>query len=178
VFHWAVHRALCTGSDRDAIEFSARATPLVRELGDSQMFMHLRGNARLAALVTGDTESASEALRHSSPVASSPSSPPPRGACAASPRSPRPVVTSPAPRGWRAPPAHTATASTTTPDARLYATFLEPARTRCGADAWDAAAREGAAMSFDDAIAYALTDRRTDAHVSTSAPRMPVGHER
>ena len=45
-------------------------------------------------------------------------------------------------------------------DARLDATFLEPARARCGADAWDAALREGAALSFEDAIAYALDERR------------------
>ena len=45
-------------------------------------------------------------------------------------------------------------------DVRLDATFLEPARVRWGADAWDAAVREGAALSFEDAIAYALDERR------------------
>ena len=43
-------------------------------------------------------------------------------------------------------------------DARLDETFFEPARTRCGADAWNAAAREGRALSFEDAIAYALEE--------------------
>jgi hypothetical protein len=38
------------------------------------------------------------------------------------------------------------------------ATFFEPARTRRGADEWDAAAREGSALSFEDAIAYALQE--------------------
>lgn len=43
-------------------------------------------------------------------------------------------------------------------DARLKATFFEPARTRCGIDAWDAALRDGAALSFEDAVAYALEE--------------------
>ena len=45
-------------------------------------------------------------------------------------------------------------------EARLDATFFEPARTRCGTDAWNAAAREGSALSFEDAIAYALEEPR------------------
>jgi hypothetical protein len=32
-------------------------------------------------------------------------------------------------------------------------------------------------MRFDDAIAYALTDNRTDAHDSTSTPPIPLGHQ-
>jgi hypothetical protein len=45
-------------------------------------------------------------------------------------------------------------------EARLDETFFEPARTRCGVDAWDTAAREGSRFSFEDAIAYALEERR------------------
>ena len=41
-------------------------------------------------------------------------------------------------------------------DARLDATFIQPARRRQGADAWDAAARDGGTLSFEDAITYAL----------------------
>jgi hypothetical protein len=44
--------------------------------------------------------------------------------------------------------------------ARLDTEFFEPARTRHGADAWDAAARDGATLSFDEAIAYALHEAR------------------
>jgi hypothetical protein len=44
--------------------------------------------------------------------------------------------------------------------ARLDETFFEPARARCGTDAWDAAAREGSALRFEDAIAYALEESR------------------
>jgi hypothetical protein len=42
--------------------------------------------------------------------------------------------------------------------ARLDAAFLDPARERQGTDAWDTAVHAGAALSFEDAIAYALED--------------------
>jgi D-alanyl-D-alanine carboxypeptidase len=45
-------------------------------------------------------------------------------------------------------------------DARLDATFFEPARARSGIDAWNAALRDGSELSFEDAIAYALADGR------------------
>ena len=41
-------------------------------------------------------------------------------------------------------------------DVRLRVTFFEPARVRHGPAAWEAAAREGAALGFEDAIAFAL----------------------
>ena len=44
--------------------------------------------------------------------------------------------------------------------ARLDTAFFDPARTRHGADAWDATAREGSVLSFEDAIAYALQEPR------------------
>jgi hypothetical protein len=43
-------------------------------------------------------------------------------------------------------------------EARLEGAFFEPARTRCRTEAWDAAARDGSALSFEDAIAYALKE--------------------
>jgi hypothetical protein len=45
-------------------------------------------------------------------------------------------------------------------DARLEAVFFGPARTRCGTDAWNTASRGGRALSFEDAIAYALHQAR------------------
>jgi hypothetical protein len=44
-------------------------------------------------------------------------------------------------------------------DVRLEAEFFGPARIRCGTGAWNTAAREGSALSFEAAIAFAL-DRR------------------
>jgi hypothetical protein len=57
-------------------------------------------------------------------------------------------------------------------DVRLHATFFAPARARRGPDAWDAGVREGAALSFHDAIAYALADG------STAKPPVPAGYAR
>ena len=44
-------------------------------------------------------------------------------------------------------------------DDRVDAAFLEPARTS-STDLWEAAFRDGAAMSLDEAIAYALDEAR------------------
>jgi hypothetical protein len=43
-------------------------------------------------------------------------------------------------------------------EARLEGAFFEPARTRYGTDAWNAVAREGSALTFQAAIAYALEE--------------------
>ena len=43
-------------------------------------------------------------------------------------------------------------------EARLDEAFFEPARTRHGTDAWNADAHDGGALSFEDAIAYALEE--------------------
>jgi hypothetical protein len=45
-------------------------------------------------------------------------------------------------------------------ETRLDTEFFEPARTRHGADAWDATAHNGGTLSFEDAIAYALKEPR------------------
>ena len=52
-------------------------------------------------------------------------------------------------------------------DARLDTEFFGPARTRHGADAWDAAVRDGGTLSFDDAIAYALQEPPRTERTST-----------
>jgi hypothetical protein len=59
----AAYTALCHGSDRDAKEFVDRATPIVRELDSPYLWMLLRGNFGLAALLTGDTDAAQDAFR-------------------------------------------------------------------------------------------------------------------
>ena len=60
-------------------------------------------------------------------------------------------------RDWPARRPHIATASPRPPSRNgSSAAYLEPARTRLGAGTWEAAVRDGAALSFDDAIADAL----------------------
>ena len=134
------------------------------------------GNLGLAALLTGDTDTAFARV--------------PRGAHAL-PRDGRPArrvrrpprprrrrrgrtATTSAPRPSSAPPTRTATTSAEDPvEARLDAAFFEPARTRYGADAWDAAAREGGTLSFEDAIAYALQEPRRTERASTPPLTIP-----
>jgi hypothetical protein len=65
-----------------------------------------------------------------------------------------------APEGGAPPSARSPVRPEDPVDARLHAAFFEPARTRCGADVWDAAARDGGTLSFEDAIAYALQESR------------------
>ena len=43
-------------------------------------------------------------------------------------------------------------------EARLDASFFAAARVRCGNEAWAAAARQGGALTFDEAISYALEE--------------------
>ena len=65
-----------------------------------------------------------------------------------------------APRVSSAPQTHSYDQLQEAVDVRLDALFFETARARCGADTWDAAVREGGALSFEEAIAYALEEPR------------------
>jgi hypothetical protein len=160
LFIAAAYGALCMGGDRDAKEYIARATPTARALGNPSLWMLLRGNFGLAALLTGDTDAARHAFREELtlsrdlvvlPFASEGLA----GLAAVS------AVQGDDDRAARlvgAAAEHRYGQPNDPVDARLDATFFEPARTRHGADAWDAAAREGSALGFEDAIAYALED--------------------
>ena len=154
----AAYEALVYGEDRRASEYIRRAIPITRELDNPHMWMLLSGNAGLTALLNGDVDAAREAfteeLRASrEPVALPFASEAMRGlaALAASgddlDRAARLVGAAGAHRG-RDP--HDAI------DARLEATFFEPARGRHGPDAWDASLRAGALLSFEAAIDYGL----------------------
>jgi predicted ATPase len=173
VFHNAAYRALCHGCDRDATEYVDRATPLVRELDHPYLWMLVRGKAGLAALLNGETETALHAFDEQLTLC-------------------RELVVLPAAfegmaglaalaavhddldraaRLLGAATAHRYDEPRDAVDARLDATFFKPARARCDADTWDAAVREGAALSFQDAIAYALDEpHRQAAHPASPPP--------
>jgi len=59
----AAYAALCLGSERDATDFADRATPIARTLDSRFVRMINSGNLGLAALLTGDTDTASRAFR-------------------------------------------------------------------------------------------------------------------
>jgi hypothetical protein len=171
----ATYAALYLGSDRDATDFAARAAPVSRATEDRFTRLLSSGNAGLAALLTGETDTASHAFREELTLC-------------------RELVVRPVAReGFRglaaiavtegnddraarlvgAADAHRFGKATDPVEARLDDTFFDPARARCGARAWDAAARDGSTLSFVDAIAYALDEppaqTRAQPHTTTPA---------
>jgi predicted ATPase/class 3 adenylate cyclase len=156
----AAYAALCLGSDRDATDFAARATPLTLALDSRHVRMINSGNLGLAALLTGETDTASHAFREElelcrdmvvRPVAFEGL----RGVAALA------VVDGDDKRAATLVGAADACRYDQPEDpvyARLDARFFEPARARYGTDPWNAAAREGSRFGFEDAIAYALEE--------------------
>ena len=172
VFHMAAFRALCNGSDDDASRFASRAIPLTRELNDRFIWMLLLRKVGLAALFTGDTEAARDAfgeqLELCQDLVALPAAFEGLGGLAAVA-----AVRDDLDRAARlcgAATAHRYNDPENAIDTRLHATFFGPARTRRGHEAWDAAVHDGSALNFNDAIAYALTDSRTDTFDSISKP--------
>ena len=156
----AAYAALCLGSERDATDFAARATPIAHALDNRYVRMINSGNLGLAALLTGETDSRFARV--------------PRGTHAL-PRNGRPAHAFEGLRGLAAiavvngdderaatlvgaADAHRYDKPQDPVNTRLQAAFFEPARTRYGTDAWNATAREGSALSFEAAIAYALEE--------------------
>jgi predicted ATPase/DNA-binding SARP family transcriptional activator len=172
LYQVAAYRALGNGCDREASEFLDRAIPLARELGTPYEWLFLQGKVGMAALLRGDSEAARQAFREHLQLC-------------------RELVILPigleglvglaavaafrndldrAARLAGAAAAHRYGAPHDPVDARLDATLLQPARTRHGTFAWDAAALEGAELNFNDAIAYALDEPQPRSETSTSAP--------
>jgi predicted ATPase/DNA-binding SARP family transcriptional activator len=156
----AAYAALCLGGDRDARDFAARATLIARVLDNRFARMINSGNLGLAALLTGETDTASHAFREEltlcrdmvvRPVAAEGL----RGLAAVA------AVSGDDTRAATlvgAADAHRYDQVEDPVEARLDETFFEPARTRGETDAWNAAAREGSVLGFEDAIAYALEE--------------------
>jgi hypothetical protein len=158
----ASYAALCAARDHDAKELVDRAGPIARELDSPYVWMLLRGNLGLASLLTDDTETARQAFREELmlcrelvvlPIAFEGL----RGLAAVA------VNDGDANRAATLLGAATAHRYGEPDDAlhaRLETAFFKTARTRHGVEAWDAAACGGAALSFQDSIAYALEERR------------------
>jgi predicted ATPase len=161
----AAYWALRDGSDREAMEFLERAIPLAREQGNPYVWMLLCGKLGLAALLSGDIEAAHSAFCEQLTLC-------------------RELVVLPvafegviglagvaavredfdrAARLVGASASHRYSEPLDAVDARLRETFFKPARARSGGDAWDGAVRKGAALSFKEAIAYALDESREQA---------------
>ena len=171
----AAYTALMLGSERDAKEYVDRALAFVQGLDDPFTWMVFRGNLGLAALLTGDTDAAEDAFRDElrlcrELVVLPHASEGLEGLAAVAAvrgddhRAARLLGAAAEDRRDRA---------DDPVEARLDTEFFEPARTRHGADAWDAAARDGGTLSFDDAIAYALQEPRRTERTSTPPLTIP-----
>ena len=165
-------RRCATAATADASEFSARANPLrarARQCLPVDAAVAATRTRRAAHRATPRPHPTHSA-KSSSSAASSPSSPLAARASPGWPRSRRrrrPRPRRAARRRRRRAPLRRAGGRRRRPARR---DFLEPART-LGADAWDAATREGAAMSFDDAIAYGLNEPDGRSHATRPACR-------
>jgi hypothetical protein len=159
----AAYAALCLGSVREAADFAARATPIAQALDSPFERMINSGNLGLAAVFTGETETASHAfreqLRHCRAMVVRPAMFEAfRGLAAVA------VVDGDDRRAATlvgVSDAHRYAKAEDPVEVQLEAMFFSAARTRGGAGAWDAAARAGRALDFEDAIVYALEERGT-----------------
>jgi predicted ATPase/DNA-binding SARP family transcriptional activator len=156
----AAYAALCLGSAHDASDFAARATPIASALDNRFVRMTNSGNLGLAALLTGETDTALRAFREELMLCRETVVRPHafeglRGLAAIA------VVNGDGNRAATlvgAADAHRCDIPEDPVEARLERAFFEPARTRYGTNVWNAAARAGNALSFEDAIAYALEE--------------------
>jgi predicted ATPase/DNA-binding SARP family transcriptional activator len=156
----ASYAALCLGSEHDAMDFAARAAPIARALNTGFEQMINNGNLGLAALLTGETDTASHAFREELTLCRDMVVPVVVGE-GLSGLAAVAVVDGDDERAATlvgAADAHRYDRPEDAVDARLEAVYFGPARTRCGTDAWDTATREGGALSYEDAIAFALEE--------------------
>jgi hypothetical protein len=172
LFGDGAYSALVMGGDRDAMEFADRAAPIVRDFDNPGiwMFRTVSGITGLAALLMGNTNAARDAFREelelcrrhiALPIASEAL----LGLAAVAVDD---GDLSRAARLQGAAVAHGYGQRQDEVPARLDRVFLAPARRRHGADAWDTAVREGAQLSFEDAIAFALDQQRASAHAAST----------
>jgi len=155
----AAYSALCMGSDEDAKVFLERALTASRQFGRYYGWMMLEGNLGLVALFSGDTAAARDAFREELRLSRELVVQPfaheglmgLAAVAAVGGDDDRAARLRGASEGLRSDPVDDA-------QKRLATRFFVPARERHGADAWDAAEREGRALSFADALAYGLEE--------------------
>jgi predicted ATPase/DNA-binding SARP family transcriptional activator len=153
---FAAGSALGRGRDDDAGTYLQRALPLARELDEHSTWMH--GNIGLFALLGGDLEPARDAFHEQltlgrdlvMPLAASQAL---SGLAAVAATENKLEL---AARLAGAGAAHRSRVPDDPVAARLDLSFLQPARTRLGADCWDIGFSEGAALSIEAAIRYGL----------------------
>jgi non-specific serine/threonine protein kinase len=165
VFQKAADLAQRSGHDREATEFLDRAVPIMDELDDPWLWLQMRPKLGWASLLNGNPDRASQAFREQLNLCRELAVPPEasQGLTGLAAVAAVHDDLSRAARLSGAAVAHRVGTPHDDMDARLDATFFQPARTRLGGTAWNAALREGAALGLDAAIAYALDESRHQA---------------
>ena len=156
----AAYGTLGEGNYAAARAYIERAIPIARGLDNPHMWMLVRGNEAMAALLAGDLEAARLAFREELRLCRDLGFLPfvfegLRGIAALAAARDDPGR---AARLCGAAATHRHGQPDDAAQAQLDVTFFDAARARCGADAWDAAFREGAELSVADAIASALDE--------------------
>jgi hypothetical protein len=157
----AAFGALADGDDGDAREFVGRAMAVVEGLDFPYLRMLVRGNFALASLFTGELHEARRAFRDELELCRelvylSYALEALQGLAAVAAAEDADVQR--VARLAGAADAHRYGAPVFAVEARVDATFIEPIRSRIDPDAWNVAFQQGAAMSFQQAIAYALEE--------------------
>jgi hypothetical protein len=165
----AAYTALRHGNDHDAREFVRRAIPIAQGLDNPYLWMLLRGNDALASLFIDDIDRAREAFSEEltlcrelvvRPFAS-------EGLAGLAATAAVYDHLDRAARLYGAAASHRYGEPEDRVTERLHTIYFEPARERHGADAWDNAVAEGAALGFEEAITYALEE---NPNTSSAAP--------
>jgi hypothetical protein len=172
LFDDAAGTSLGRGWDGDATAYLQQAVPLIRRLDQPYNWMLLCGKIGLAAFLAGDTEAANDAFREELTL-SRELVVPPAASEALTGLAAIAAADNELERAARlagAAVAHRQAHIQDAAAARLDPSVLVPARTRFGADAWDALLREGAALSFKQAIAYGLDEPPQLGRAATRRP--------
>jgi tetratricopeptide (TPR) repeat protein len=154
----SAYSAVCIGLDHEAMDLITRAVPIARQLDSPFVSMVVQGNLGMAALLTGDVETANGAFREelrlgrTLSVVSFATEGLEGLAAVAVAQDDLPHAA----RLYGAAKAHRYGMPPYPVEERLWRTVFEPGRRRLGEGAWDHAADDGAAMSHDAAVGYAL----------------------
>jgi tetratricopeptide (TPR) repeat protein len=173
---FAAYKSLLLSDDADAREFVRRATAAAAELGDPALAMQLHGEVGLVELLAGDADTARRAFIDEATLCRDLVYLPFALECLSGLAAVA-VLDGDLDRAARlrgAASAHRYEQRDDAIQARLQATFFAPARERYGAGVWDAAEREGAALGFEPAIAYALGAGVSGPGPSTGGRRAPA----
>jgi non-specific serine/threonine protein kinase len=156
----AAYAALRHGSERDALDFVDRATPIAGRLDNPYGWMVLQGNLGLARLLTGDADGASDAFRDELNLAAELRVPPIASEALLGLAAVAAVRNHPqrAARLVGAAAGHANGSRQQEIKAKLDPAFFEPSRRHHGTNAWHQAVRDGAALSLETAMSYARGD--------------------